>query len=234
LVSFVLIRKHRGAENPFRIIPALFVVIATGCFVLRWLTVASLPPEDAWHAQFLTHLRIDSLFFGVLISYLMHFKASESVSHRLKAKRPLLLILGMALCSLPFFFDYHTTPWMSVEGPAILFLGAGALLLAVTGANLAQNRLAVWSAGLGAYSYSVYLWHRPIQSWTQPIFDRYIGGIPGWVAGTTFYLISSWIIGIGLSKLIEMPVLRIRDRLFPGITNSLSAVASAQKAHATR
>ena len=60
---------------------------------------------------------------------------------------------------------------------------------------------------IGRYSYLIHLWHAVPMMFLarmKPIFWR----LP-------FYLLSSISVGIILSKLIELPALRLRDKLFP-------------------
>jgi peptidoglycan/LPS O-acetylase OafA/YrhL len=62
-----LLRTAR--REPFRVIPQVFAVIAVSCLSLRLLTLALSPQFTPRAYLFGTHVRIDSLMFGVLLSY---------------------------------------------------------------------------------------------------------------------------------------------------------------------
>jgi peptidoglycan/LPS O-acetylase OafA/YrhL len=73
LVLFFMLKRGRGVSNPFRAIPYVFLGVAVTC--LTWRTVnAILYPNFTYHFHYEpTHLRMDSLSFGVFLSYLHNF-----------------------------------------------------------------------------------------------------------------------------------------------------------------
>jgi len=64
----VLLRMSSNREQPFNKIPIIFGIIAAACLLLRLRAAASEPFCLKTHLM-ATHLRFDSLFFGVLLSY---------------------------------------------------------------------------------------------------------------------------------------------------------------------
>jgi peptidoglycan/LPS O-acetylase OafA/YrhL len=87
-------------------------------------------------------------------------------------------------------------------------------------------------AQIGLYSYGIYIWH---VNAARPIFSFGIRHphTPGWILGVAFYVAA---IGLGIvtTTLVEFPMLRLRDRLFPrridsavGIPAELEAPAGA-------
>jgi peptidoglycan/LPS O-acetylase OafA/YrhL len=95
---------------------------------------------------------------------------------------------------------------------------------------------------LGAYSYSIYLWHMPVRDgvhWMTTALG--LGVLSCALFGTLFYIAGSVIIGVGVAELIEMPMLRLRDRLFPSRSSNLVAArafrcsggGSDREAHST-
>src|SRR4029077_3589673 len=81
------------------------------------------------------------------------------------------------------------------------------------------SRIAEWVgnglAWVGMYSYSIYLWNGPTGTWFVGLVRRALHISVGPYERFTIYFFSSFAIGIGMSRLIEYPVLRLRDRLFP-------------------
>jgi len=70
-------------------------------------------------------------------------------------------------------------------------------------------------AFVGMYSYSIYLWHGPCGSWLPGLMRRTIHFPTGQYGRFVVYFVGSLVVGITMSRLIEYPVLRLRDRLFP-------------------
>lgn len=194
LAVFMLLRYARSFQN----IPTLFVIAAASCFALRAL-MATYKGVNA----FPTHFRIDALFFGVLISYCWHFHHWDK-SRRLKKYRYHIGIFG-ALLLVPFFIaDIANTPEVFVFGLSITYIAGGLILLSFL--QFDMGRLQILSK-IGMYSYSIYLWHLVIMR----VLLRYE---LSWWATMALYLTGSIGIGIMMSKLIEYPALKLRDRMF--------------------
>ena len=82
----------------------------------------------------------------------------------------------------------------------------------------AQCRLCKILAIAGFYSYSIYLWHFPLERWLMPevqkIFEHAFH-FWSWPLYFVIYFSGAILVGIGMARLIEVPFLRLRDRLFP-------------------
>ena len=82
-------------------------------------------------------------------------------------------------------------------------------------------------ARVGAYSYSIYLWHMPVLGWLLPRVELQLIGhrltyLPRAALGVSLCLL----LGAGISQLIEYRVLRLRDRLFPSRSQALSGAGA--------
>lgn len=193
------------------------------CLALRLLRAGQ--PFDRYADMFPTHLRIDTLFLGVCLGYFYHF--NPSVWHRVAAFRKSLLALGLVLVA-PMLWVPETAPFVFTAGYTALALGYACLLIAVVpapGAEAAPQGL--WTnpfvqgiAWVGLYSYSIYLWHQdlaiyPVLHWLR--FNAVAHAIGTPLAAAIFLLIgigvsifAGWLMG----RLIEFPVLRVRERYF--------------------
>jgi peptidoglycan/LPS O-acetylase OafA/YrhL len=70
-------------------------------------------------------------------------------------------------------------------------------------------------AFVGTYSYSIYLWHIPFQAFAAGVLRRLFGIRFDSVEQFWFYLTGSIVFGILMAKLIEFPVLGLRDKFYP-------------------
>lgn len=228
LLLFVLIRYSRDRLNPFRAIPVAFLVVAVACLVFRIITMTSVPAADlTWtisgQALTFTHERMDSLFFGVLLGYVHHFRPAylRVLDSRLHAF--LFALLAAALLFPCTIFSMTDGRFMLTIGLTLLYLGFGiVLMLTLRAQGMLHGIIARVVAQIGnvfafvgMYSYSIYIWHVAISA-LLPGFIRLVTHDRIDLRGSdTFYVAASILFGILMSRLIEYPILRIRDRLFP-------------------
>lgn len=214
LVLTAVLALNARSRTPLRPVLAIAAVVAAGCLVARVLTWRSRGYFDYWASMFATHLRIDSLFFGVAISYAFHFH--QGWFHRRLGPwhRP-LMGAGALLLLPPFFLEVETSPFLYTVGFTLLYLGSGMLLVGVLLARAPRSRLVLWLAAIGTYSYSIYLWHMPMIQWLIPLLERTLGAELGFGVRVGLYVAGSIALGVVMARLIEVPTLRLRDRWFP-------------------
>ena len=225
LLLVVFARLSPVRANPFRAIPWIFVFVAFTCMLLRILTIRLTSPSifrTPWVMN-TTHCRVDGLFFGVFIGYLYHFRP-EAIAGLLGTVRNRIAIgiLTAALLSTCCFFS-RDDKFLLTYGLTFLYLGFGGLLVLTLevrnilsgGGAIVASRIGRVCAVIGMYSYSIYLWHAVLIAATQVFLRKNSHmNVPG-VALFPFYLLGSIALGIFFARLIEFPVLRFRDRLFP-------------------
>lgn len=216
LAALLMLARRRGeVADPFRKIPVVFVGVALICLALR-LRLGLTTTYAATTHIFPTHLRIDSLFLGVVLSYWRHYRTDWffAMSRRYRA---LFSAAGM-LCLVPAFVIEQETSWFVPSfGLSFVALGAGMLLWGLAGAEPGESRVARAMAFVGARSYSVYLWHIPVLVWG-------IGAIVAlhprltWPQYVIAYFSGSILVGLAMHAVVEGPMLRLRDRLVPSRT----------------
>jgi peptidoglycan/LPS O-acetylase OafA/YrhL len=197
---------RKGGTNPFRHLPLVFVLIATACLLMRLQVMLGNDPRKYDSAFQYTHLRIDSLMFGVLISYYRHFHQRwlTAWTQRHYWRLWLTAFAFMAADKLP-----RSMWWTHVTGYTFIYLSFGCVLLALCCSGKTMRGIR-WAAFVGRYSYAIYLWHTPLQIWGfEAISTR------GFFVEASAYLLASVMVGIVMAQLAEFPVLRFRDRFFP-------------------
>jgi len=217
----VLIRYSSNRENPFRLIPWAFAAVAMMCIVFRAIAISG---EDLNNIAYRgTHTRIDALFFGVLLGYLYHFRPGILEKLMQPTRNRVAIAILSAILLSPAYFFLRNEKFLAIFGYSTVYLGYGGVLLlslyvrGVLPKGLA--RIAGWVgtglAWVGMYSYSIYLWNGPTGTWFVGLVRRALHISVGPYERFTIYFFSNFAIGIVMSLLIEYPVLRLRDRLFP-------------------
>ena len=209
----LLTRWKRTRPDPFAHLPAICLAIAAGVLALR--VYNSFANDYGTRTHFYpTHLRMDSLMFGVLLAYLHHYRreAFESVCKRFFWP---LMIAGVWFCVPAFLFRVGKTPFLYSLGFTQFYVGCGMIVSALFVRGIPSNRVTRAIAFIGSYSYSIYLWHTMVRWWGMEWFlEQFEGPVPLWIAFSV-YVSTSLAAGILMATLVEMPVVRLRDRLFP-------------------
>jgi peptidoglycan/LPS O-acetylase OafA/YrhL len=117
----------------------------------------------------------------------------------------------------PALFLPTDDPFIYTWGFSLVYLGFGTMLLLSLyqeSRKRPQPGRAVQAiAWMGTYSYTLYLWHVPMAQVfgsLAPHFPR----INQYVLHA-LYFGSTIVVGVAMSKLVEFPALRLRERFFP-------------------
>ncbi len=188
-----------SARDKFRGLPWVIAVTAVCLLALRCLG----GDYNVQKSLFATHIRLDSLLFGVLLSYGYHFH--RAIFDKIATFRVTLLVTGLALLAPAFIWNLEETRGIYTFGFTAFYLGSGAILVAVIG-GVHECAATRYLSMMGTFSYSIYLWHAAVGAWLFPAMT--------WTH-CILYFASSIMIGVGLSKLIEIPALRVREALIP-------------------
>lgn len=222
VLLLLLVRISSNQQEPFLAIPWIILFAAVLCMTSRAASVYWGIPNYL-RAYTATYDRIDSLFMGVLLGYLYHFRPLV-LEHLTRSTVKRLAIGGGAVLSLSSaYFLPRNTKIFSVFGFTLLYIGFGGVLLlslyvhGLLPAHLTKpaGKIGDCFAYVGKYSYSIYLWHGPTNAWFPGLIRGMLHFPTGQYSRFAVYLVGSLVIGITMSVLIEYPVLRLRDRLFP-------------------
>lgn len=184
-------------------VPWLFAIVAVFALVCRVIVVVR-QGANQWAVLLPAHKRMDALFCGVLIAYLYWFH--REAFDRISRKR--WILPGSGVCLLPWLvLDVDHSVWMLSLGLTLNYVGFGLLLIWSLQWSMWHGLAPL--ALIGEYSYSIYLWHIGVRTWvmdwlgigspTLPHFVAYIGLSIAW--------------GMLMARLVELPVLRLRDRI---------------------
>jgi peptidoglycan/LPS O-acetylase OafA/YrhL len=201
LVFLVCLTRWATPTRPFRVVPGAFVIIAVLCLGMRLLTQRG-HAFDMRGELFASHLRMDSLFFGVLISYFYHYHPDAFSRLAARWRWPLALFGGLALL-LAFVFKLDNTPFLYTYGLTLFYAGSGALLTAGIGASIPPNKTVRLAAYVGSHSYSIYLWHGVVAAQMIPRLQRAFGVYWNWPMYVVAYVSGSLLLGVAMALLVE-------------------------------
>lgn len=230
LFLLALTKLSRKRVDPFGAIPVVFCILAPLILMMRVVTAyqPGFEFEDTPRIMFPTHMRVDALFFGVLLGYLHHFRP-QFIPNLLKSRRNRLLAALLTCLSLSCILaTYAESRFMLSFGLTLLYLGFGGALVLFLYAEApaaafwgrAGEKLGAALAGVGRYSYSIYLWHVPVVTHALPALHAMIP-VP---LAQALYVALSIGVGIAMARLVEFPALALRDRLFPGVSGAAAVV----------
>ena len=201
-------------------IPMIFVCTAAAALAFRISRESDPHYQTRGQLLFPTHLRMDSLGFGVLLSYLWNFHGQRlrRICHPLRW----LLLASGCLLLLPAFIWPQSTPAVLTVGLTGFYLGAGAILLSLSLGRIPVNFLTSGLGLVGTRSYSIYLWHAPVVTWVMPKAGPYLNSVHAMVVVIVALAICV-AIGFLMAWIVEVPVLRFRERFFPSREHDLTA-----------
>ncbi|HLX67315.1 MAG TPA: acyltransferase [Puia sp.] len=198
ILLILLIKYHKISLKTFLVIYVTFFLLGLG---LRTFNMFYYPYYDFFRDFARSHLRFDALFFGVLLNYMYRKNTVRSW------KSSLLTIAAIAGVALAFLFSLDDVRYTRLDTAVLLAtnpLCFGYLMIRML--TLSARWMKPF-AFVGKYSYPIYLFHGFINHLCLQHFS-------GWKYYIV-YLLGALIIGIVVSKIIEYPVLALRDRWFP-------------------
>ena len=210
LLPFLLVQVYRNRFIRSHL-DACLVAICAGVLLVR---IASFPFAGAERIQWQTHTRLDALLFGVLLSRILY--ASRERFEQLLRHKAISATLGISVFVIALVAPIYDSAYLATIGYTVNYLCFGALLLLVYGYRGPLVR--TWSyravAWIGRYSYGIYLWHLSVREPLAHLMARLPTSV-AWLALLAAQFAAAIVLGALLTKLVEFPALRLRDRLFP-------------------
>jgi peptidoglycan/LPS O-acetylase OafA/YrhL len=187
-----------------------------------------------------THYRLDGLTIGVFLAYVYHFH--DALFWRLARPGWWLMPAGAVLVLATLLPGALPTVMPATVANAIVlpmvYTGYAAILLgALTlgrdrkSARFFDRNPARLMAGIGKYSYSIYLWHLEFGfRFTSAIITSQLVVTNvlwlDWTVHTLLYVVCACGGGVLASRCVESPVLALRERWFPSHGAAIDAPAT--------
>jgi peptidoglycan/LPS O-acetylase OafA/YrhL len=230
--------RGRRSADPFGFVPWASVALMVVCLALRVQTRVATPEASRYATLFPTHLRLDGLFLGVALGYLYHLRPP---SYRALSGARRTLILAAAILLSPLAVFTIDSDAMLTVGLTTTALGYACLLVATLETRPDRT---LWSwlihgwagralAWIGFYSYSIYLWHWAVMRLLLTPSRATAAQCPpelwytGWTAAQVLLSVALGVVG---GRLVELPFLRLRDRLAPPRASVFDTASSPQRA----
>jgi len=169
-----------------------------------------------------SHFRFDSLFFGVLLAYLVNSK-SKIIAWILSYKyRILFSVMAIGFLMTNFILTRRNYPLLPVINLAVNPVCYGYLMLVVIDIkNIKFVKIISPLAYIGKYSYSIYLFHFVFDNIAMRLINH--GGVFYYL----LYFSSAITGGIIISKCIEYPLIGFRERYFPSRSKEPAVILTA-------
>lgn len=218
-ICFLIIVKYfpsilKPIENKLNYFEIGILICLGICNVLR-VIYNFYNPEMYVKSFTMSHLRIDSLLFGVFIAYWYHFKKPNLISFFNKNKLA-LGCLSITLLAYTPFVEPLTSVFVKTVGFTMLYISFGIFLLFALfdeklfekATNIIGKRAMGFICKVGFSSYSVYVIHTLIIFLINKfdIQNRYLGFFLVFVFSVFF--------GILLTNTIEVYFLKLRNKYF--------------------
>ena len=205
ILSFLLFVLSKQKKMHFKYIVLIylsFILISGGSYIY-----------NTYHytfGKYNSHLHFHLLFWGVLLFYVNTYNR-----HRLtfyyKYKGWFFIVSILLLIVFTLLKD-EMSPISNVGFNLLKPIFLGFILLYFLEMPSFENKYIInLGATLGLYSYPIYLYHGYVNQLSKRMIPS---DLTYWIYLVS-YVIASFVIGIFLSKIIEYPFIKIRDKYFP-------------------
>jgi peptidoglycan/LPS O-acetylase OafA/YrhL len=202
------------------------------CLVTTIMRIAAVSNGHLDQAFRQTHLRIDSLLYGVILAAISIFfpEAFKAV-----AKQRLLLVISAI--ALGVFIVWSADRPVIDRDIGYTLQGVGfplLITLVYTSSGALVNRPWYrWIAWIGIYSYGIYLWHTlalaPGHRLMELMGMRSVPPTLSWLAVVIMQFSMAIVLGVVMTRIVEWPALRMRERYLGSDRNQLRSHPEAAK-----
>lgn len=201
-------------EKHWGVMLRTYVGVAIVTFIFRLLFAPGREPR--WSVATPTHFRIDCLLLGVLLAYAWFLWGDKMKKTLASLPVKLGLFAVSALLMAPVFFITleDTSNFIPVYGFLFLSWASGTILVTCYANDLLKAKVFSFLKFVGFYSYGIYLWHVKCRDLAVFLIDKlHLSPEATWNCGMILYIGLAIVVGIITTRLIELPILKLRERI---------------------
>jgi peptidoglycan/LPS O-acetylase OafA/YrhL len=213
-----MVRRHYAPQRILKLLLTVMVMVLvcrTICYFAFGAGVSFMQTQN----------RLDSLTCGVSLALLFHFfpKQFQALSRRKRILAPVAALVVLFLCTVRNEMIMHTI------GYTITYIGAAAFLLLVYSHS---ERIRNWIpyrivAVIGVYSYGIYLYHNAVRNPALTLAKHAPPALQ-WPVLMLLQYSAAIVAGAALTRIVEWPFLRYRDRILPQRVGDIGSPDSAE------
>ena len=205
-----------------RTLPKICLLVCAYALLLRVsiFLIRDLPWANFYYPS---HMRFDSLCFGVLLGYFNQYKRDLLIGIGQRFW-PVFLLAPCALV-LANLFPVEQSAFSYTVGFTVFYLMFGGLVVTARafpgfGSSGPQKFIAI----VGVYSYTIYLAHSVIYELPgmtaarESVITQF-----GYLGDRVMFFTLSMVLGVLISHAVERPFLRLRARWFPAVSRPVYA-----------
>jgi len=219
LLSFLFVFLIALKKVNFKVILNIYLLLLFSGLGFRLLNYFNYTDYNFERDYTQSHYRFDGLFFGSLIAFVSYYKPYIIEKITNNKFTSFYISCSLLFLSTNFILRREAHPLISVVNLALNPICFGYLLIVLLDFNkkIFLTLIKPFSY-IGMYSYSIYLFHIHFLFFC----DKYL--TKGTYLYYTTYLGLAIFGGILLSKCIEYPIIRYRERYFPSKSNVVKPV----------
>jgi peptidoglycan/LPS O-acetylase OafA/YrhL len=219
-LAIYIATKWGNLQNKKAFHSIAFSVLAV-VLITRFIVNYYYPTFDTFIHYTPTHMRIDSLTFGVILAY--NYQFNKRWLQKFVLKNKLALSIATFILLFPVFIFSNESYFIRTIGYSTTYIGFGLLLvLFLFNAQIEKAlekpfALPIYNvvAKIGTWSYALYLVHMLVYIFFRRLTERMLGMQAREITMLVCYITVSLIAAYALTELVEKPVLALRDKYFP-------------------
>jgi len=220
-IKYYWIDKNENLKTKISKFEVIVLAIMVLCLCMRIVSNVYFPENEDKNFT-MSHLRMDSLFAGVLVSYLYYFK-KQNLINVFESNKIILMIICASLLSFTPFIDFEDSFFVRTFGYSFLYISFSILLIYfLINKQINQRLNALFSqkgvdiiSKIGFSSYSIYIIHGFVNFLSNVINSFVLNKFLNQTSMFFITCIISILSGLFITFYIEKYFLNYRNKYFP-------------------